>query len=246
MELRIAAIDDLQKDVDTIVSMTKRFFSECEKADTAEVVSYNSGESFLRGYTKGMFDAVFMDICMDTMNGIELSRRVRAIDENVAIIFMSTTTEYVFETFDATPFGYLLKPFTFEQLSKVMKKVHSRFSKENRTITVKIPRSTVTVDLDSIFSVISGGHITQVNTTSGNAISSTEKYEFFKNELLKESNFLECNRGIIINLDCVFTIKNNDIVMHNDITYPLRTRNKRELVSQITRYISRKMKGDLL
>ena len=245
MELKIAVIDDLQSDIDTVISMTKRFIEGGANV-TADIKPYSSGESFLHEYAKGMFHAVFLDICMEGMNGIELSRRIRAIDDSIAIIFMSTTTEFVFETFEATPFGYLVKPFTFEQFSAVMKKTVNHFSKVTRSINIKIPRSELSVDTDSIFSVVSSGHTTKVNTTSGEQINSTEKYEFFKTNLLTEPNFLECNRGIIINLDCVLTIKNTEVVMHNSTLYPLRTRNKKELVSQITRYISEKMKGELL
>lgn len=245
MELKIAVIDDLRHDIDNVIDMTEQYIDSTDKTIKADIQTFSDGQSFFNTFTKGMLHAVFLDICMDKMSGIELSRRLRAIDDNIAIVFMSTTTEYVFETFEATPFGYLVKPFTFEQFSKVMNKIVNHFSKVSSSIHIKIPRSQLTIDLDSIYSVVSSGHTTLVNTTSGESINSTEKYEFFKNNLLNEQNFAECNRGIIINLDCVLTIKNNDIVMHNNTLYPLRTRNKKELIFYITRYIAEKMKGEL-
>ena len=244
MELKIAVIDDMQKDIDNVISMTERFFRN-KKNITAEVCSYSNGKSFFETFTKGDFHAIFVDICMGDMDGLELSIRLRAIDDDIAIIFMSSTTEFVFETFKSTPFGYLVKPYSFEQFSEVMEKTVKYYSKVDSSIRVRIPRSELSVGLDTIFSVVSNGHKTNVNTTSGQVIKTIEKYEYFKEELLKKENFVECNRGIIINMDCILTIKNADIVMVNGTLYPLRTRCRKELVSQITHYISQKIKGEL-
>ena len=244
MELSVAVIDDRIEDIDTVVSMTKKYQLGYQDIKI-NISSFCSGESFLKQFTANGFHAVFVDICMDGMNGIELSRRLRNSDSSIAIIFMSTTTEYVFETFMATPFGYLIKPFTFEQFSEIMDKTVDNFSVVKKTIPVKIPRSEISVETDTILSILSSGHNTKILTISCNTIRSIDPFSYFQDKLLCENNFIECNRGIIVNMDFVLTVKNNDVVMQDGTLYPIRIRNKKNVVTEITKYLSQKLKGEL-
>ena len=61
-------------------------------------------------YEPGHSDLVFLDICMGDVNGIELARHLRAVDEKVLIVFLTTSSEYAFDAFPIHPFDYLMKP----------------------------------------------------------------------------------------------------------------------------------------
>lgn len=244
MNLNIAVIDDRVEDIDIVIDMTKRYVQENEGIQI-NISSFCSGEAFIKQFTANEFHAVILDICMDGMNGIELSRRVRSSDLHAAIIFMSTTTEYVFDTFAATPFGYLIKPFTYEQLAEVLTKAVRYFSAVKKTIVVKIPRSEIVLETDTIFSVISCGHNTEIKISSGSTIRSIDSYNYIQDKLLCQNNFVECNRGILINMDYILTIKNNNIVMQDETQYPIRIRSKKEIAAKVTKHLSKKLKGAL-
>lgn len=244
MDLNIAVIDDHAQDIDTVISMIKKYLNN-KKNLKINISSFYSGESFFKQFVTNGFHAVFVDICMDGMSGIELSRRLRQSDSNIAIIFMSTTTEYVFETFRATPFGYLIKPYSFEQFSEVMDKTVNNFSTVKKTIPIKIPRSEISIEISTICLVLSYGHNTEIKTAMGNTIRCTDSFNYFQEKLLSEENFIECNRGIIVNMDFVLTVKYNDIVMQDGTLYPIRVRNKKNIVTEITKYLSQKLKGEL-
>ena len=244
MNLNIAVIDDSNNDIDTVTSMTKQYLHNNQNI-IINISSFYSGEAFFKQLVSNSFHAVFLDICMEGMNGIELSRRLRSIDSKVAIIFMSTTTEFVFETFKATPFGYLIKPFTYEQFAEVMDKTVNHFSTVKKTILIKIPRSEISIEIDTIYSALSCGHNTEIKTISGTVIRSIDAFNYFKENLLLEKNFIECNRGVLVNMDFVLTIKNNDIVMQDGTLYPIRIRNKKTVMTEITKYLSQKLKGEL-
>ena len=244
MELNIAIVDDRTEDIDIVILMARQYLQNNQNLKI-NFSKFCSGEIFFHQLAGNNYHAIFVDICMEGMNGIELSRRLRLLDSNISIIFMSTTTEYVFETFQATPFGYLIKPYSFEQFSELMDKIFHHYSAITKSVLVKIPHSEISIETDTICRVLSCGHNTELKTSSGNVLRSIDSLNYFQKKLLGEENFIECNRGIIINMDYVLTVKDGDIVMQDGSHYPMRIRNKKELTTKITKYLSQKLKGGM-
>lgn len=57
---------------------------------------------------------------MGDINGLELAGRIRKCDNDISIIFMSTTREFVFQSFAALPERYLCKPYEYAAFAEVM------------------------------------------------------------------------------------------------------------------------------
>ena len=244
MELNIAVVDDNAASISEVISMMRRFMHEVENI-TINISKFGSGEKFFKDFSQNAFHAVFLDICMDDMNGIELSRHLRSVDKNIAIIFMSTTTEFVFQTFQATPFGYLVKPFSFEQFAEIMNKTVKFFSENNKNISIRISRMEITLELENICSVTANGHNTEIKTVSGNIIKSVDTYKYFQSHLLCEDYFLECNRGILVNMNCIVNVQENNIIMKDGAIFPIKLRSKKDVMTKLTKYLSKTLKGEM-
>ena len=61
-----------------------------------------------------MPDIIFLDIFMDKMNGIEVAQKIREMGIESHIIFLTTSSDFVFEAFDVRSFNYLVKQDTDE------------------------------------------------------------------------------------------------------------------------------------
>ena len=63
--------------------------------------------------------------------------------------------------------------------------------------------------------------------------------------LMNYSRFLMCNRGVIINMDCVSSLSRDksSIIMNNGSQYPIRVHGKTELISTFTQYQISRMRG---
>ena len=136
MKLNIAVIDDIPHDIETAADMVKMYFEQ-NNFFSVNISGFENADSFFKAYTKNFFQIVLVDICMNGMNGLELSQRLRGFDEDIVIIFMSTTTEFVFETFKALPHGYLRKPFSFDELRETMDRAVSGFIHKPESVKLK-------------------------------------------------------------------------------------------------------------
>lgn len=93
------------------------------------------------------FDVIFLDIIMNDMNGMECARLIRKQDKLVNIIFLTNSTDYVYEGYEVNATGYLVKPIKIEQLAKVMERAITQIDNANKTsicityrgVTQKIP-----------------------------------------------------------------------------------------------------------
>ncbi len=111
------------------------------KVDTAD-----NGEEGLEAYNKGEYDLVVTDINMPKMNGIEMSKAILKSSPNQSIVIISAHNEsqYLLELFKAGIEYYILKPFTMEQLIKIISKV--AYSIKNKKIVYKYNDSNIYTD----------------------------------------------------------------------------------------------------
>ena len=86
----------------------------------ADITEANSGRKAIDILEKNAFDFIVTDWRMDDMDGIEIVRHVRAKPSNTPIIMLTGNTEayYVRTAINAGVNGYLIKPFSAEQLVK--------------------------------------------------------------------------------------------------------------------------------
>ena len=64
----------------------------------------------------------FLDMEMSSMHGLQLARELHAINEDIAVVFITAFTQFALEAFAADAIGYILKPYTREDIRKELRK----------------------------------------------------------------------------------------------------------------------------
>jgi DNA-binding response OmpR family regulator len=110
---KVLIVDD-----DTITR--KIIFRALQEYFSKVVVSPN-GEEALRKYQENNgFDIVITDINMPKMNGIDFSKAIRSINQQQAIIILSSTTDAnsLISLIEIGVDNFMLKPFEFDKLAR--------------------------------------------------------------------------------------------------------------------------------
>lgn len=118
--IQVLVVDDEQLICRNIKSKLLRLSHEY----TYEVHTSLSGQNALNIYSSLSPDLLITDIRMPNMNGLELVRKVREIDEDVKIFVLSghDDFDYVRQAFLLGVDDYLLKPLSFYELSEKLQK----------------------------------------------------------------------------------------------------------------------------
>ena len=240
MEINIAVVDDRRHDTEKLQKAIHKWFSENHYHDHTlkNITCFSNGEAVLRDFMPGKFNIVFMDIIMDGMNGIETSKKLRELDPQLIIIFITTSSEYAFETFPVHPFDYIMKPFQCERIYQVLSEAIRVIDAPDPIITVRVSRSVYKIRQRSISAVIANDHTVEIVMSNGNSHLCSMAFREFEDMLRDSANFLECNRGVIINMDYVLSlnIEKNTINMKDGMNFPIRYRDRAKIIERFNQY----------
>ena len=83
-----------------------------------EIEVYWDGKQLIETVeSNAYYDMIFLDIEMKQEDGITVARKIRKIDSNVLIIYVTSHESYMQESFSVRPFRFLIKPLNEEQLN---------------------------------------------------------------------------------------------------------------------------------
>ncbi|HFU76931.1 MAG TPA: response regulator transcription factor [Epsilonproteobacteria bacterium] len=88
-----------------------------------EITQANNAQSALEHIKNETFDLALLDINMPDTSGLELGYELRYHQEKLAIIFQTAYDEHALKAFDIGAVGYLVKPFSIEQLQSTIERV---------------------------------------------------------------------------------------------------------------------------
>jgi DNA-binding LytR/AlgR family response regulator len=133
--LRVLAVDDERPALDDLARVL-RAQPEVAGVDTAA-----SGEEALHALASEHYDAVFLDVRMPGLDGVELARVLRRFASPPALIFVSAYESAAVEAFELRALDYLLKPVSRARVAEALARITARPGGEEApdTLAVDVP-----------------------------------------------------------------------------------------------------------
>lgn len=128
---RILLVED-----DSTLSM---IVSETLQRDGFEVLIAGDGEDGLKKFTRHGADLIIADVMMPQMDGFEMGRRIRQINRNVPLLFLTAKSEIddIVEGFELGGNDYLKKPFKMlELIVRIKALLRRNVRKENKLFEI--------------------------------------------------------------------------------------------------------------
>jgi DNA-binding LytR/AlgR family response regulator len=118
MPLRALVVDDERPALEELRYCLR------EADATIEVETAATALDALRLLKQHRFDAVFVDIQMPGLSGLELVDLVHEFDEPPAVVFVTAYEEYALRAFELRAVDYLLKPVALDRLRATLERLH--------------------------------------------------------------------------------------------------------------------------
>lgn len=166
--------------------------------------TFLSAESLWRQYIyENSYDILFLDIKMKNMNGIELARKIREVDSDVILIYISAYEKYWMELFEVEPFRFLKKPVTLSDLNAILEKAVCRIVGRPRFFEFFSNRALYRVKLQDIVYFESRGRViyAQINGVQERFYGKIDSIQ----ESIKNTNvpFIRIHQSFLVNFNFV-------------------------------------------
>lgn len=152
------------------------------KRDRRGISLYDSGEAFLKEYRTGLFSAVFLDVLMGGMTGIEVARKIRETEERLPIIITTTEPDLAVEGFAVHVMDFLVKPIEQKKAAWCMRELREYAAipayVEVREISSRSSSLPSLIALDDILYAQSDKHNVVIHTVSGDVRIRSSFQEF--------------------------------------------------------------------
>lgn len=135
--LKVAVCDDDQTMLDFVSKNADALLSQYGIGHT--MARFLSGAEFLKSHKADPFDVVFLDIIMPEAGGFDIAKEMRGLFQKTYIIFVTTESSLVYESFDFQPFYFIPKgspKILAERLSHVVKRLAVHLS-ANKNVIIK-------------------------------------------------------------------------------------------------------------
>lgn len=105
--LTVAICDDNNVFLEMITGIVDKAMKQASMEH--EIQGFLHGKAFLAQHRAVPFDVVFLDIVMPDIDGFEVAKEIRKISEKTYIIFVTTESSMVYDSFDFQPFYFIPK-----------------------------------------------------------------------------------------------------------------------------------------
>ena len=195
-----------------------------------DISYFSSAEELLAVYQPLRFAILFLDIYLGGMMGTRAAEQIRLQDEDVLIIFLTTSDEHRAPAFDCFASGYLIKPAERADIFRTLDHIlHVKTLEEKNRFFFITERQEKNLPYSEILALHSEKNYVILTELSGTTHKIRMRFSEAEELCQKDKRFLNISRGVIVNLDHVLAITRDVCQLRSELTYPINTRRSSQI-----------------
>ena len=231
--IRIAMVEDDPQYRQQLTQYLMRY--EQESGESFHISEFTDGAEIAEDY-RPVYDIILMDIEMRYMDGMTAAERIRELDMEAVIIFITNMPQFVMKGYTVDAMDYVLKPITYYAFSQRIDRALRRMKRRTkRFVAITSQGGMMKLDVSQITFVEVRDHDLLYHTTKGSYTAKGTLSEAEK--ALRDEKFFRCNKGFLVNLEYVESVQNYDVQV-GDTWLQVSRPKKKALLDALNDYIN--------
>ena len=232
--LTIVMAEDSPTDAAIAQSLISQFLSE-ENVE-ARLIHFDNGTELLAHYPHEA-SLFLLDIDMSQLDGLSTAHRIRKIDPDVSICFMTNYGKLALEGYSVDAMGFMVKPLSYPVLKSTLKRVMNRIArKQTYLVPIRQGKQQLFIDANQIMYIETKRKGILIHMAH-EAIASNEPLKAIELKLANKP-FFRIHNAFLVNLDYIQTITANDAMVGTE-ALPISKHRKKEFLIELTRHVGR-------
>lgn len=237
--LRVLAVDDEPPALDELAFLLRT------DARVARVHTAGDATDALRILRDHEVDAVFLDIRMPGLDGLELARVLRRFAAPPAVVFVTAYDDGAVDAFDLGVVDYVRKPVRADRLAEAVRRVLARLllpapaaapTGDDVSIPVELGGVTKMLARSTVRWVEAQGDYARLHTTGGSHLVRVSLATLA--ERWAEAGFVRIHRSYLVQLKLINELRltnNGYVVIIDSAELPVSRRHTRDLKDRLVR-----------
>ncbi len=231
--VHIAIVEDEQSYVNQLMGYIDRF--QEEYSQEIKVTVFTDGDEIAENY-RADYDMILMDIQMRFMDGMTAAEKIRKLDQDVVIMFITNMTSYAVKGYEVDALDYIVKPVEYFSFSQKLLRAMERIKKrEESYILIPVESGVQKIAIGEIYYVESFGHQLTYVTKKGRFVSRGVMKQ--AEEVLTPKGFYRNAKSYLVNMKYVEGISDGYCVIHHEKLQISRQKRK-EFMEVLLNYMS--------
>lgn len=214
--LYIAVCDDSEADAQKLSAIIE----ECKIPAVCEI--FYSAEALLEAYEPQKYDLLLSDIYMEGLNGVDAVTRIREIDEDIPVAFITTSTDFALQSYRLSALKYIEKPVQKKDIEEILNLARMKRESAPRLPVHKNGQEFL-IPYRRILYLEQQNHLLNIHLKDGEVIQIYEKLSSLL-PLLETQDFFSPHKSFAVNLAYVREIDTDYrcFIMADEKNIPIR------------------------
>lgn len=209
--VNIAVVEDNVEEAKNLMSYLTEYASQ--NPVQFQVTHFVNAVLLLDSY-KANYDLIFMDIKLPLMSGMEAARRLRQMDRNVTLVFVTNMAQYAIEGYAVEAFDYILKPISYSAFNLKLKRILAHVGNKNEErIVIRAEGETIGLQLREIRYVEVEGHYLNWHTRD-KVYRSLGPLKAIDRQL--PESYCAISRWYVVNMQYVRSVIGNEVLLEEE------------------------------
>ena len=228
--IRIAICDDAPADQ----QLLKNLIDRLRPFDGQYAIDVFDGGQALLDSPERPYDLLILDVQMPGLSGYTTAQKLRETDRKTVLAFLTGVAAPSVEVFRVTPFRYLMKQMSEEELSAELTACFHEVERTNRYVTLQSGGELLRLQVSSILYLMIQGRSVEVITDRGRYNLKMKMAQL--HELLSPLGFGSCHKSFLCNFSRIVSVSSSSVIMENGDILPVSQPKARQFKSDFLQF----------